>query len=132
MTVSTPSASELSACTCAEAYGENPECPMHGRGTEWAKENPDIAEIFQHSVDQAKRIEELEEERDHLRNGWEMDRLESAEVLGEAQALLSEAEKVLETLISNHENQDIGHADFRVGTRYLASNLLAKLREATK
>lgn len=29
-------------CTCAEIHGENPNCALHGRCTEWAKENPDI------------------------------------------------------------------------------------------
>lgn len=31
---------------CGEVYGENPHCPVHGRGTHWAKANPDICELL--------------------------------------------------------------------------------------
>lgn len=32
-------------CSCVEVYGEDPHCIKHGRGTDWAKENPDICQL---------------------------------------------------------------------------------------
>lgn len=30
-------------CTCGEVCGEDPNCALHGRHTEWAKENPEMS-----------------------------------------------------------------------------------------
>jgi hypothetical protein len=32
-------------CSCMEIAGEDPRCIRHGKGTQWAKENPDLCEI---------------------------------------------------------------------------------------
>jgi hypothetical protein len=35
----------MSNCSCMEIAGEDPRCIRHGKGTQWAKENPDLCEI---------------------------------------------------------------------------------------
>jgi len=37
-------------CICAELYGENPECHEHGKGSIWAKQNPDTAKLIEQSM----------------------------------------------------------------------------------
>lgn len=54
-------------CTCLEVYGEDPACPAHGCGSDWAKANPDIADLAEKAAQSdAKdaRIAELTAERD--------------------------------------------------------------------
>lgn len=44
-------------CTeCCEVYGENPLCTVHGRGTHWAKANPDIPALLDRHSAQLERL----------------------------------------------------------------------------
>ncbi|MEG3086201.1 hypothetical protein [Sphingomonas sp. PB4P5] len=45
-------------CSCMEAHGEDPRCIKHGRGTPWAKANPDICDL----AEKAARVPALEAE----------------------------------------------------------------------
>ena len=46
-------------CSCMEVAGEDPNCILHGRGTMWRKENPDICEL----TDKAALAERLLSQR---------------------------------------------------------------------
>lgn len=48
-------------CSCMEVYGEDPRCFLHGKGTEWAKANPDICTWAEERATSSARISTLEE-----------------------------------------------------------------------
>lgn len=60
-----PVAREGVGCACGEIAGENLGCPLHGEGTLWAKENPDVCEI-------AERMAALSQTAPALSGGGEL------------------------------------------------------------
>ena len=48
---------ELKPCSCFEIAGEDPRCILHGTGTRWAKENPDLCELSELLSDYREALE---------------------------------------------------------------------------
>jgi hypothetical protein len=78
-----------------EIAGEDPRCILHGSGTMWAKENPDLCEFSERYRALEARVERLTETLIDWRNCW---LCPETDFDAQAPRLLRETESALEQL----------------------------------
>jgi hypothetical protein len=128
-------------CSCLEILGEDPACPVHGRGTKWALGNPDIAELAGRSAvltEWTNRLQAICEKHGALGGDNRLDFIERT--LDAKDALLREAAEALAPFIPLADEIDqLGHEPGSTCLHRLKSDdlrrarsLLLKLTEATK
>lgn len=57
-------------CTCCDVIGENPECAVHGEGTDWEREGSREPDAYHYSVDGWSHQEVRMVPRRPLPDGW--------------------------------------------------------------